>query len=179
MGKRKDCDIEEKMGSYCQECRPISKILKTGKAHLKAKKLFKNWDMKVIFISLSIILNIGCLNHYPYPTIEERSKADYGNYPSNYQDIVKKYFEQSLKDPESARYNDWIGPSKGFMRDLSRIYYGYRVCVKVNAKNSYGGYTGRKLYYFIINNEIIIYEEGGASDERAVNTLCSSIITKE
>lgn len=66
----------------------------------------------------------------------------------------------SLKDPESARYT--FQPTfKGYSQDGSlatnggRVLYGYVAPVLVNAKNSYGGYTGNHQYVFMFSNGVI------------------------
>lgn len=88
------------------------------------------------------------------------STANYGVLPSDYQDQVKQYFNSALKDPESARYT--FEPTfKGYAQDGSMastsggVTYGYVAPVQVNAKNSYGGYTGNKLYVFIFSNGVM------------------------
>lgn len=84
--------------------------------------------------------------------------ADFGIYPKNYQDIVKAYFAQRLKDPESARYTNFRAPAKDVQSDVStmQITYGYSTCVDINAKNSYGGYVGARQYWLFIRNGQII-----------------------
>jgi len=54
---------------------------------------------------------------------------------------------QTLIDPYSAVYDNWRGPSKGYMSSIGGKYFGYRICVDVNAKNRMGGYTGRHTYF--------------------------------
>ncbi|WP_157275051.1 hypothetical protein [Dechloromonas agitata] len=87
------------------------------------------------------------------------ANADYGSYPSDSELLLKKYFSKNLKDPESARYGDFSKPIKRyFIRDEKArdVVYGYAVCVSVNAKNSYGGYTGAHDYWFFIRNGEIV-----------------------
>lgn len=65
-----------------------------------------------------------------------------------------------LKDPESARYT--FQPTfKGYSQDGSMsdssggVRYGYVAPVLVNAKNSYGGYTGNQQYVFMFSGGIM------------------------
>ncbi|MDR5772865.1 MULTISPECIES: hypothetical protein [unclassified Caballeronia] len=37
-----------------------------------------------------------------------------------------------------------------------RAVYGYLVCTDINAKNSYGGYTGAKRRWFLIRNGAVV-----------------------
>lgn len=94
------------------------------------------------------------------PTSEEIATADYGSPPIDYKSQIKSYFSQKLKDPESARYGQMTEPRKGYVlvRDrgvLSNIFC-YEVMVFINAKNSYGGYTGEKPYLFFFRDGKII-----------------------
>jgi len=52
---------------------------------------------------------------------------------------VKKEIEGYLKDPRSAIYGDMFSFT-------SPITGKEQICVYVNAKNSYGGYTGEKAF---------------------------------
>jgi len=85
--------------------------------------------------------------------------ADYGTYPADYEVVIKAYMETTLKDPESARYSDFSKPRKEHIItnvDAKEATYGYSACVLVNAKNSYGGYTGNHRYWFFLRDGKII-----------------------
>ncbi len=72
-----------------------------------------------------------------------------------------------LKDPFSAQYNFLSGPEQQWSSFFGSIKFGYGVCVTINAKNSYGGYTGQKLHYFLIHNSNIVqhfYQSGRGDD---------------
>ncbi|WP_298439215.1 hypothetical protein [Geobacter sp.] len=106
---------------------------------------------KLLLAGVALISLTGCAAiHKPSP--EEVKNANYGSYPREYQEVIKSYFEQTLIDPYSAVYSRWRGPSKGYMYDITGAYFGYRVCVDVNAKNRMGGYTGNQPYFFVIVN---------------------------
>ncbi|MNR13177.1 hypothetical protein D3C85_1295700 [compost metagenome] len=82
--------------------------------------------------------------------------GDYGDFPTNYQETVIGYFQQTLKDPYSAQYK-FGTPYKGYLRDApinggEPTVFGYIVDCSVNAKNSYGGYTGDKHYRMFLKN---------------------------
>lgn len=95
------------------------------------------------------------------PTQEQIVSADYGSYPDDYKTIVSSYVERTLIDPNSMLLTDWRGPSRGYVYDYSGAYFGYRVCVEVNAKNRMGGYIGRQPFFFMLHNGRIIKSEGG------------------
>lgn len=100
----------------------------------------------------------GCAPKPPSPV--EISTANYGTLPGNYQDLVKAHFNAVLKDPESARYT-FLPTYKGYSQDGALadsgggVKFGYVIPVLVNAKNSYGGYTGNQQYAFIYSNGVL------------------------
>jgi len=67
--------------------------------------------------------------------------------------------EGVLKDPYSAHYT-FVPLGKTWWRVGllfgGKKYVGYGVNIFVNAKNSYGGYTGDEEYGFVIRNGVII-----------------------
>jgi hypothetical protein len=123
-------------------------------------------------------LLVGCALLTPLrPSSEEIFSADYGIYPDNYKEIVTSYISEYLIDPDSAKYSDWKEPSRNWYSNNNNIFYGYRVCVYVNAKNRLGGYGGKKLFYFLINdNKIIVHDGGnylpGTQGEDQIYNLC-------
>lgn len=88
----------------------------------------------------------------PVAETVDTANADYGPRPENYEELVKTWAEQNLKDPESARYNRISKPRKEFMIASLKPFFGWSVCADINAKNSYGGYTGAQTYWFLIRD---------------------------
>jgi hypothetical protein len=89
------------------------------------------------------------------PPPEVLRTADYGSYPGNFESVIKDYVAGQLKDPGSAQYQFLNAPKKGYW-GLGGAKYGYVVCARINAKNSFGGYTGAKMNYFMIRDGSII-----------------------
>ncbi|MGC1034166.1 hypothetical protein [Pantoea agglomerans] len=118
--------------------------------------------MKKFFVSLaltcSVLLVTGCAPKPPSMT--SIKNASYGVLPNDYQQQIKKYMTSILIDPESARYT-FEPPFKAYSQDGSLsstaggVVYGYAAGVQVNAKNSYGGYTGNQLYVFMFSNGVM------------------------
>jgi hypothetical protein len=128
--------------------------------------------LKLAFL-LVTISSIGCASVWQ-PTPEELAKADYGRYPDDYQEIITNYMSKSLFDPYSAVYDDWRGPSKGYVSSISGVYYGYRVCVDINAKNRMGAYVGSSTNLFVINKGRVIKREEVDSFKTGLVNLCNS-----
>jgi len=115
---------------------------------------------RVLLISAILLLAVGCAG-VKKPTPDQLANADYGSYPENYKEITEKYISDMLIDPYSAKFSDWRGPSTGWYSNYQGTFFGYRVCVFVNAKNRMGGYSGRKIHYVMINNNRVVVHDGG------------------
>ncbi|QYY33554.1 hypothetical protein K2O51_31480 (plasmid) [Cupriavidus pinatubonensis] len=89
------------------------------------------------------------------PSESELAAADYGSYPMNYEEIIRDYMSSRLKDPFSAQYQFQNSPQRGFY-GLGGAQYGFVVCALINAKNSYGGYTGARPAYFMIRDGAVV-----------------------
>ncbi len=77
------------------------------------------------------------------PTKAEKEAADYGEFPSNYKDIVVAYMEQKHKTPAAARYAFIGEPSKGtnWAKRRENVIWCYNVSVNINPDRSWNGYT--------------------------------------
>ena len=109
--------------------------------------------------SFSLLL-VACAD-LPQPTPIEISmsnvrSADYGTYPEHYEQQIHQYLNDTLLDPDSAQIR--IAPPRKVFKiyetddrpSQPKYYPCYLVCAEVNAKNTYGGYTGwqTKRYRF-------------------------------
>ena len=107
--------------------------------------------MKKLFIAIPIVFMI-CLGCATAPTQQEIDKADYGEYPSDYQAIIMTYLQN---DPYSLMDLRMSKPRKCWTEFKEGFVYGYLVYVSYNAKNRYGGYTGQKEEFaFIRKNRV-------------------------
>ena len=90
---------------------------------------------------------------------EQVKTADCGPL-GDWQTVVKNGIRDQLKDPGSAqfKFDEFGEPRKSFTEfNESRVIFHWTVMVKVNAKNSYGGYVGYKDY-------IVKFRDGKALD---------------
>lgn len=126
---------------------------------------------------LTVLAFQGCST--PPPTAQQLASADYGPFPHQFQVKLATYLQATLKDPDTAKLSAPIGPARTYA-GLSAPVYGWGVCMGVNAKNSFGGYTGPKQYFFLFRNgEIAMVEraEGPSSFETEyVQKLCKRLI---
>lgn len=125
---------------------------------------------KIVLTSLTLSM-LGCIQPYQTyqsstfldedykPSKSEMDSADYGKYPDNFEKIIREKMQNVLLDPESAQYRFPSGkPYKYYTHVKNRqdIQYCWNVMFLVNAKNSYGGYTGEKLASACIRNNQVI-----------------------
>lgn len=133
--------------------------------------------MKKLMIACVIAVS-GCAS-------VDASKLNYGQPPSDYKASVQQYLNVILKDPYSAHvaYVTKNPPKQyvaaGMFTGVSQTLAGYGVCFWVNSKNSYGGYTGDKLFGVLIKDDVVVWKTNyGASVDMAssmTNAYCNSV----
>lgn len=84
-----------------------------------------------------------------------------GPYPTNYRELVRTEIRRSFKDPYSVRDATISAPQAG---SNFLIGSGWFVCLRANAKNSFGAYIGQKYAIFVIANGVITSAGEGASN---------------
>lgn len=119
------------------------------------------------------------------PTDSDRALMQSAKKPTSQaaaEKAVRSYFEKTLKDPESARYTympmqngyvDLGGPLTSGKREV-----GWFVCGTVNAKNSYGGYVGQRVFMTHFNRITVDSVDDGAIDSgeySIVSRWCQSL----
>ncbi len=92
------------------------------------------------------------------PSAEQLAVADYGLRPSDTtaKAIAQSYISERLKDPESARIR-WGSIEQSWFRQMGgKTRFAWRLPASVNAKNSYGGYTGDKPWAFFFRGDQLV-----------------------
>jgi len=80
--------------------------------------------------------------------------AIYPPKPTDYKQQVKTYMHVTLKDPDSAQYQNWL-LAKAYL-ECNPPIYGWLVTVEVNAKNSFGAFSGYELQMFWLHGSDLI-----------------------
>lgn len=119
--------------------------------------------MKKILISSLLALSLsGCAGMMAGVQPADASVAqnlDCAPYPENYQEMIQTYLSQRLIDPLSALYEIYKPEKAQYKGGCGWYIHAY-----FNAKNRFGGYTGKKLSQFIIYNgqleEINTFQSG-------------------
>ena len=114
---------------------------------------------KILLISLVLILS-GCSKALmpmtglvmPERNTDRLSEESYGEYPEDYQKILKDFLQENLINHEGAKVEFINKPGKISITQMRNDYSGYRLCLSINSQNSKSIYTGFKTHLFIINN---------------------------
>jgi len=110
------------------------------------------WGMKPKMI-LALLMTAtlgGCNTSEPAAT----AAALATDVPQDYRQAALAAVRKSLKDPDSAKDIEISTPKTGFVP--YRSFSGSVVCVRLNAKNSFGGYTGTAPFSVAFSNGKVI-----------------------
>lgn len=90
----------------------------------------------------------GCASTMKGPTPAQVSAATFDPVPADIEARIKAQYGVMLKDPYSAQYQFGVARKAYIQVGSSKKVFGYIIPVIVNARNSYGGYTGGQLYHW-------------------------------
>ena len=122
-------------------------------SHYRTRKTYN-----LCLVGTLLILVSGCART---PTVEDLAKADYGAPISQAEAEAKAsaFLKRHLKDPDSAKI-EWGTVQTGWIRDApingGQLRFGYVLDANINAKNSYGAYSGYKPYKFLFFNSSLV-----------------------
>ena len=113
-------------------------------------------------MSLALIISACSKSLIPIPgsivpeySNKRLSAESYGEYPKNYQKILKDFLQQKLLNHESAKVEFINKPSQSSITQMGTDYNGYRLCLSINSKNGKSIYTGFKTHLFLIWKQAI------------------------
>lgn len=116
----------------------------------------RNWILRLVIV---VFIGAGAIAQSKDKPIDGAigmANADFGQYPVAYEELIKEWAASNLKDPESARFGAITKPRKEWVVANLAPVYGFSVCADINAKNSYGGYTGSQTFWFFIRDNKIV-----------------------
>lgn len=132
---------------------------------LKANKIYKKCG-----VLATTLIALGCAS----PVIDRNNYKT----PSEWFLTIRipDGIKNRLKDPDSAKIRLLAGPK--FIHGPTVNMSGYGLCYGVNAKNSFGGYTGEKLFYFVTNGDTISYFINSEESSYIPQNACRFLIEK-
>jgi len=112
----------------------------------------------------------ACASQAPQST----SPASSPQPPANYREIVAAGVRETFVDPYSIRDAEIAAPKMAMGPSLNSDGFTtpWVVCVRANAKNRMGGYTGREVTAFAVNGGKVVNSWDEAHYSRAV---CSDV----
>lgn len=115
--------------------------------------------MKKLMLTCAAITALsGCTT---LPNEAEVKAADYGEFPDNYEAVIKDYFSKVQSDPDSTTYKGMTQPKRYWLgNELDGVYYGYLVCVTYNTKNLFGVYSGYRTDAIMIKDDEVTKQVG-------------------
>ena len=135
------------------------------------KKLVKTMTVAGLSLAAAVLSLAGCASGERKPFKIDFYAAEYGE-PFTQEDcifIAEGYIGAFLKDPYSAKWRHGkcrkaVGIANagarvmpnGSRAESDQVVYGYAIEGSVNAKNSFGGYTGAKGYRMLLRNRTIV-----------------------
>jgi len=73
--------------------------------------------------------------------VRRGGEENVGPYPTNWKEIAASYIQNSYLDPRSVVDSEAAPPFRN-----NRLFFdAWTVCIRNNAKNQFGGYTGRRI----------------------------------
>ncbi|MEG6505874.1 hypothetical protein [Nitratidesulfovibrio sp. 1201_IL3209] len=123
----------------------------------------------IVVLLFMVMLLVGCVQQSAYYQSSPRfvDKPAPAPIPTDLPPLSEKWQQQVMdqnkdgfKDPDSLKWRFIGEPFPCSMRMWTFYDYNYRPLqnghcgyVGINGKNSYGGYTGEQLYYYLINGD--------------------------
>ena len=105
-------------------------------------------------------------------TTDEPGPAD-DPFPANYRTLIAAHKGDIFKDPDSVRDASIAAPKRGSGPYLSPNGFitPWIASVRANAKNSFGGFTGKQLTAVIISHNAFVEAKGGRSEYGDVGSM--------
>lgn len=121
----------------------------------------------IVAAGLTMLVLSGCASQGPMRADGAPVSAmDAGPAPKDPAAAIQPFLHGFLKDPYSAQIKIVSGPSFFTQKSglLGSAVYGWGICFDVNAKNSYGGYTGYKRMAVVWRDGVVLrhYEKSFA-----------------
>lgn len=99
-----------------------------------------------VALAFGVVATAGCAR------MEVISPEQAGAYPSTYREDVRAFVMEHFKDPYSLRDVQISAPQPVSIGGYGK---GYRACLRLNAKNSMGGYIGLTAYELMLANGLV------------------------
>ncbi|REE18373.1 hypothetical protein B0G71_1385 [Paraburkholderia sp. BL27I4N3] len=134
--------------------------------------------MTVLFVAFSGMLS-ACAGRLS-PSAEVMRNADYGPYPADYRTIIERYREARFENTTTGNVQYLSVPQKSWGGFSFHPYFGYVVCLAVNAKDGFGSLKESRLTgVFIRDGQVVAYRSADHTPDGtdlAVRDMCKEVI---
>lgn len=125
----------------------------------------QRWERAVLRLGAIGLVLSGCVST-PQPT------AETGPFPTRYREMAKEYLRRTLFDPYSVRDAEIAEP-----KVMSSFYLidpapAWTICVRLNAKNRLGAYTGISEDTLLVRGERVTVSSSELTEPGPTNWNC-------
>ncbi len=127
--------------------------------------------MKKTGLALGLVVLAGCNT-----TVQPPAQASPP--PANYRATVAAEVANAFFDPYSIRDAEISQPvyKTGIFDGTNLVpYQGWAVCVRANAKNRFGAYSGRNFSLFLFNGEAVRMTLAGSEVQGQIDNHCANV----
>ena len=113
----------------------------------------------ICFAFLSTFALLACVGLQGGDHPKLLANADFGQYPENYDEIIKDYLRYYLVDLHRVVDLEIVKPKQSWYRPdqvMEQLIYGYETRVLFSTRNTMGGSSGIQKYYVFIRNGRVI-----------------------
>lgn len=122
--------------------------------------------MSIRLLVAAALSGLAACTHIPSQE-QINNPRNYGPAPVNVEQLVRSYYAANLVDPGSVIY-DSISPAQAYyLPDWASgtTIYGWRTCVRLNAKNRMGGYTGASTEALFFRGQQVVHHIENAPEQ--------------
>lgn len=119
-----------------------------------------------LIVATAALAGVSACTHIPSQE-QINNPQNYGPAPTNVEQLVRAFYAANLVDPGSVIY-DSIGPAQPYyLPDWASgtTIYGWRTCVRLNAKNRMGGYTGASTEALFFRGQQVVHHIENAPEQ--------------
>ena len=112
----------------------------------------------ILLIFINLCSGCGIVQSYNVYKAHKSAKESYFGNPPSEEAITgsEESIRRSFKDPDSAIF-DWQPPYRCVYPSGFDVSYGWCAYVYINAKNSFGGYTGYRKWLTLWERNHLVY----------------------
>lgn len=169
------------LGTMAQQSHKTATVLTILVPALLGYKLLKSRGARLFIAAFAVVAILLALNPPDLSQIaaarEAHAQTAVANSDNGVSEKTKEsYFMEEAKDAVRSRLKDADSATFQKVRHYNSKQYGHIACGEVNAKNSFGGYTGFQRFFSNSTSSLTFTEQDmePADFAKTWNTLCAN-----